>query len=135
MIRHFLAAIVASLALAGCGKTGSGATSTDPYAGLETQIVSWRNHIEATHPACATKVEGKGCESYQVTCKAAQEITSDETSKGVTAQVVAAMTFSGRNPDGSTARSGSSFGLFSRAGGAWSRVDAMPVNMTTCAPA
>ena len=128
MITRLFLPALAALALAGCGKT-------DPYAGLETEIVSWRNHIEATHPACATKVEGKGCESYQITCKAAQEITPAETARGVTAQVVAAMTFNGRNPDGSTARPGSSFGLFSKAAGAWSRAEAMPVNMSTCAPA
>lgn len=135
MIRPLLVPAIVVLALAGCGKADSGAGSADAYAGLDPEIVSWRNHIEATHPACATKVEGKGCESYQVTCKAAQEITPDETARGVTAQVVAAMTFNGRNPDGSTARPGSSFGLFSKAGGVWSRADAMPVNMTTCAPA
>lgn len=134
MIRLLLAPALAALALAGCSKASSDTASGDPYAGLETQILSWRNTIEATHPACATKVEGKGCESYQVTCKAAQEITSDETAKGVTAQVVAAMTFNGRNPDGSTDRPGSSFGLFSKAGGAWSRSEAAPVNMSTCAP-
>jgi len=47
---------------------------------------------------------------------------------------VAAMTFAGRNADGSTGKSGSSFALFSKAGDAWTRAEAMPVNLTTCAP-
>ena len=135
MIKPAVAASLLAVLLAACSQGGgSQSASSDPYAGLDTEIVAWRASIEASHPACATKVEGKGCQDYQVMCKAAQEISADEAAKGVKAQVVAAMTFAGRNPDGSTGKSGSSFALFSKSDCAWTRSEAKPVNMTTCAP-
>ena len=127
-------AVLSALSLAACSQANGRANSGDPYAGLDSQILTWRNAIEATHTACAAKVEGKGCQDFQVMCKAAQEITPDEAAKGVTAQVVAAMTFAGRNPDGSTGKSGSSFAVFSKANNAWTREPSSPVNMQTCAP-
>ena len=67
-------------------------------------------------------------------CKAHQEIDAAETARGVTAQVVAAMTFAGRNPDGSTGKSGSAFAVFSKADNTWTREESKPVNMSSCAP-
>jgi hypothetical protein len=135
VIRLSAVVCLAALSLAACGQAGNTQqTSSDPYAGLDTQILEWRKTIEATHSACANKVDGKGCQDFQVMCKGAQEITPEEAARGVTAQVVAAMTFAGRNPDGSTSKSGSSFALFSKSGGAWTRTEAMPVNLHTCAP-
>ena len=113
---------------------GGRADANDPSAGLDRQILAWRTAIETAHPACAAKVEGKGCQDFQVMCKAYQEISPDETARGVTSKIVAAMTFAGRNPDGSTGKSGSSFALFSKAGNEWTRAEAMPVNLSSCAP-
>lgn len=136
MIRPLLAASLAVLSLTACSKpAGTAAVGSDPYAGLEREIVSWRNHIEASHPACAVKTDGKGCEGFQVTCKAQQEITADETAKGVVAQVIAAMTFNGRaGADGASGKPGSSFSIFTRTAEGWTRTDAPPVNLSTCAP-
>ena len=135
MIRLAAAAALLAVSLAACSQGGAAKSgSSDPYAGLDTEILAWRTSIEASHPACANKVEGKGCQDFQVMCKAAQEITPDETAKGVKAQVIAAMTFAGRNADGSTGKSGSSFATFSKTGEAWTRAEAKPVNLTTCAP-
>ena len=136
MIRRVLLASLAaaSLVLAGCGKSDDAAQPGDPYAGLDREILGWRTAIEAAHPACAAKVEGKGCDSFQVMCKAEQEIDSGEAARGVTAQVIAAMSFNGRNPDGSSGKSGSAFATFSKAGDAWTREEAGPVNMSSCAP-
>ncbi len=135
MIRPAAAASLVALLLSACSQ-GGGATpaSSDPYAGLDTEIVAWRTAVETTHPACATKVEGKGCQDFQVMCKGAQDVAPDDAAKGVTAKVISAMTFAGRNPDGSTGKSGSSFALFSKTGDAWTRTEATPVNLTTCAP-
>ena len=133
MIRPLVAASLCGLLLAACSQ-GGGKSDPEPNAGLDPEILAWHNDLEAGHVACGTKVGGRGCDSFQVTCKAMQEITPDETAKGVTAQVVAAMTFAGRNPDGSSGKAGSAFALFSKAGGKWSRAEAMPVNMNTCAP-
>lgn len=134
MIRPAVATALLALCLAACSPSGGGKSgASDPYAGLDTQILAWRTSIEASHPACASKVEGKGCQDFQVMCKAAQDISADEAAKGVKAKVVAAMTFAGRNPDGSTGKSGSSFATFSKTAEAWTRAEAKPVNMTTCA--
>ena len=128
----FPALILGALLLSACGERG--ADSSDPYAGMDKEILAWRSEIEAEHVACKTKVEGKGCESFQVTCKVAGEITPEEQTKGVTAQVLAAMNFNGRNPDGSTGKPGSAFAEFSKTRAGWTRKEAEPVNLTTCAP-
>jgi hypothetical protein len=133
VIRFAVAASIAALLLSACS-SGEKADSSDPYAGQDQQILAWRTDIEANHPVCATKVEGKGCQDFQVMCKAAQEIDAAETGKGVTAQFVAAMTFAGRNPDGSTGNSGSSFAIFSKANNTWTRAESPPVNLRTCGP-
>ena len=134
MIRPIVAASLCGLLLAACSQGGPKSDPNDPNAGLDREIVAWHTDLEAHHPACKAKVKGHGCDGFQVMCKAMQEITPDETKKGVTAQVVAAMTFNGRNADGSSGKAGSAFALFSKARGAWTRAEAMPVNMNTCAP-
>ena len=133
MIRPAAAAALAALLLSACSQ-GDQANSADPTAGLDQQILEWSTAIEAGLPACAAKVEGKGCQDFQVMCKAHQEIDAAETARGVTAQVVAAMTFAGRNPDGSTGKSGSAFAVFSKADNTWTREESKPVNMSSCAP-
>ena len=126
------ALILGALLLAGCGQGGGDAN--DVYAGMDAEILKWRSEIEADHVACKTKVEGKGCESFQVTCKAEREIAAEEKAKGVTAQLVAAMNFNARNVDGSTGKPGSAFAEFTKTPAGWSREEAEPVNLTTCAP-
>ena len=134
MIRPLVAASLYGLLLAACSQGSAKTDPNDPNAGLDREIVAWHTALEASHPACRGKVKGHGCDSFEVRCKAMQEITPDEASKGVTAQVIAAMTFSGRNSDGSSGKAGSAFALFSKAGGQWTRAEAMPVNMSSCAP-
>ena len=128
------AALAAVLLLSACNSGGDAASSSDPNAGLDAEILAWRNDLEASHPACATKVEGKGCESFEVTCKGLQELTPEEQAQGITTQVVAAIRFSGRMADGSTGKPGSAFAEFSKANGQWTRTEAKPVNLGTCAP-
>jgi hypothetical protein len=119
--------------LAACGSSETGSDSSDPYSGLDPQIVAWRGAIEAAHPACKTKIEGKGCEGFEVTCKGARELTAADQSTGVTARVVSSMRFAARMPDGSTGKAGSAFAEFTKAGGEWKRAETAPVNPTTCA--
>lgn len=132
MVRSAL--LLAALVLSACSSGGDAGSSSDPNAGLDAEILAWRGDIEANHPTCATKVEGKGCESFEVTCKGLQELTPEEQAKGVTTQVVAAMRFSGRMADGSTGAPGSAFAEFTKSGGQWTRAEAKPVNLSTCAP-
>lgn len=129
------AAASAAVILSGCSSTEPKSSAADPYAGLEPQILAWRDALEAGHPACRTKVAGKGCESFEVKCKAAQTITPDEAGRGVSAKLVAAMTFNARNADGSSGQPGSAFAVFAKTGKLWTRTEAAPVNMSTCAPA
>lgn len=134
-MRRLLAAAFVPVLLAACTSQDDAAKGAgDPNAGLSDQIVIWRAALEAEHPACATKVDGKGCQDFQVMCKAYQEITPEEVGRGVSSQIVAAMTFAGRNADGSTGKSGSAFAVFTKTGTSWSREDAAPVNLSTCAP-
>lgn len=132
MTRFLLVAGLSALSLSGCGKSG-GEAADDPYSGLDSQIAAWGAAIEATHAACSTKIDGKGCADFQVTCKAAQAIDANERAQGVTAQVVAAMSFNGRTAEGSSGAPGSAFALFSKAGETWTRAESPPVNMSSCA--
>lgn len=137
MIRTIAVAGLSLFVLAACSQGGGGkseAASDDPNVALRPLIAQWSKDIETTHSACATKVEGKGCQDFQVTCKAEHTVGPDDAGKGVTEQVVAAMTFAGRNADGSTGKSGSAFALFSKTKDGWTRGEAMPVNLQTCAP-
>lgn len=134
VIRSAFAAGLCAFLLTACSQGAAEGDPNDPHAGLDAQILAWRTDIEASHPTCATKVEGRGCQDFQVRCKGALEVGPDDTARGVTAQVVSAMTFVARNPDGSTGTPGSAFALFSKADGEWTRAEAMPVNLSTCAP-
>lgn len=125
--------LVASLLVLTACSPGETSDPSDPYSGLDPQIVAWRGEIETAHPACNTKIDGKGCEGFEVTCKGARELTAADQSKGVSARIVSAMRFSGRMADGSTGKAGSAFAEFTKAGGQWKRAEADPVNPTTCA--
>ncbi len=131
MIRPVIAA--ALFMLAACGESPAPQAS-DPYSGLAPEILAWRTDLEASHPACTAKVEGKGCESFEVTCKGAKGLTKSDRAGGMSAKVVAAMVFQGRGGPGG-GKPGSAFAEFSKAGGQWTRAENGPVNLTTCAPA
>jgi hypothetical protein len=133
VIRSFVLVAAGALLLSACGK-GDKADLSDPAAGLDEQIVAWRADIEAGHPACQTKIEGKGCEDFTVRCKAIQTITPEEQANGVNSKIVAAITFTGRMEDGSSGKNGSAFAHFARTGAAWTRTEAKPVNLSSCAP-
>ncbi|WP_334161542.1 hypothetical protein [Phenylobacterium sp.] len=128
------AAILSLTVLGACsggGDTAASGSGEDPrFAGLDQQILAWRTDIEASNPACATKTDGAGCESFQVTCKAERTITPEEQARGVTAKLVAAMTFTGKGVDG---KPGSAFAEFAKAGDAWTRTETGSVNLSSCA--
>jgi hypothetical protein len=130
-----IAAAAALLLLAACSQGGAKTDATDLNASLGPEILKWKADIEASHPTCKAKVDGKGCEGFEVTCKGARELSPGDQAKGVTDKVVASMVFSAKAADGSTGKLGSAFAEFSRgADGQWTRSTAMPVNPTTCAP-
>ena len=126
-------ALFACLLLVVACSPGGASDPSDPYSGLDPQIVAWRGAIEAEHPACKTKIEGKGCEGFEVTCKGLKDPAPTDQAKGVTTRIISSMRFSARMPDGSTGKAGSAFVEFTKAGGAWTRAETAPVNPTTCA--
>ncbi len=125
------AALPALLLLAACS-SGIQDDPKDPYSGLSREIVPWTEAVEASHPTCKAKVGGKGCVGFEVTCKGARDLTPEDRARGVTAKVVAALRFSAKTEDGSTGKPGSAFAEFSKANGEWTRIEAMPVNPSSC---
>lgn len=126
----------AALMLAGCGQ-GGGAGSADPYAGLDAAIKEWRADIMNTDAACqqAKGPEGEACQQFEVTCKVESPISDDERTAGVTQKVLAAMTWTARDPAMNEQKPASATATFSRQADGWSRTAADPVNLRTCAPA
>lgn len=124
----------AALAVAACGQ-GGGATSDDPYAGLDAAVKDWREAIVTTDAACARKApEGEACQQFEVTCKVESPIGPAERSAGVTQKVLAAMTWTAHDPARGEQAPASATATFAKAGGGWTRAAAEPVNLRTCAP-
>jgi hypothetical protein len=127
--------LAAAAALSACGQgSGSSASGGDKYAGLDEAIRSWRTEIQSTEPACQTK-DGKGCEAFEVVCKAERDIPTAAQAKGETVKVVAAMRWSAWDEGRAESKPASAVAEFSRAGASWTRADAGPVNLSTCASA
>ncbi len=125
------AALLPFLLLCACsGGSDQPEPGADRFAGLDQEILAWRTEIEAENAACANKVDGAGCESFQVTCKGERTITPEEQAKGVSAKIVAAMTFTGKGAEG---KPGSAFAEFAKTGGTWTRSETGSVNLTSCA--
>lgn len=116
--------------LTGCGKGSSNDAS--PYAGLDDAIRAWKTDVSAADPSCRRAPAGAKCESFEVSCKAQRTITPDDQARGVTAKLVAHMSWSGYDERGA-AQPDSAASLFTKANGAWTRADAKPVNPETCA--
>jgi hypothetical protein len=123
--------IAGLLVLGGCsGKTGG--ASGDPYAGLDDAIRAWKTEIAASDASCARAPAGSKCEMFEVSCKAQRTITPDDQAKGISAKLVADMSWSGFDDKGAPTPD-SAAALFTKANGAWSRVPTKPVNPETCA--
>jgi hypothetical protein len=134
-LRALATLVLATLTLSACGQPagGGGQSNEDPrFAGLDQQIAAWRTDIEGSNAACS-KTGGKGCQDFQVACKAEREITPAEQAKGVTAKLIAAMTFNSHGDVTGDLKPGSAFAEFAKAGETWTRVEATPVNLATCA--
>lgn len=126
--------VLSTLALVACGQSpaGSAASNGDArFAGLDAQIAAWRPEIEKNNAACS-KAPG-ACQDFQVACKAEREITPAEQAQGVTAKLVAAMTFNSQGATPDDLKPGSAFAEFAKTGETWTRVEAQPVNLQSCA--
>jgi hypothetical protein len=132
------AAVAALLILGACGKGGGAATSTggavpDLNASLKPEMDKWRTEIVAADPLCKQTGADQKCKNFNVECKAARDLTSADTAKGVTNRVVAAMTFSGWDPKLKQNQDGSRTAEFDKTAAGWTRQEHAPVNMSSCA--
>jgi hypothetical protein len=126
------AALAVLLMLGACGQAEKSA-GDDKFAGLDGEMLSWRKQILQTDKLCQSQAEGQKCEGFEVACKAERTITPDDQAKGVTAKVVAALTWNGFDSKFKQAQTGQATALFTRAKGAWTRADYTSVNPSTCA--
>jgi hypothetical protein len=127
------AAIAALLILGACNQQPAKSTGDDKFAGLDGQILSWRQEILKSDKLCQSQVEGQKCQAFEVRCKAERAITPEEQAKGMTAKVVAALNWNGFDQKFKQAQTGAATALFTRANGAWTRAEHPPVNLSTCA--
>ena len=127
------AAVFALLLLTACDDGAKKAAVDDPFAGLDQAILGWRGEILKTHALCTNPAGGHACEAFEVACKAQRDFTAEDQARGVTAKVVAAITWNGFDPKQKQTQAGSDFAEFAKAGGAWTRTTHKPVNLSTCA--
>jgi hypothetical protein len=117
------------LTLTACSQRNGTQSGDDKFAGFQAELDAWRTAIEAESPVCSVKTDGKGCQDFAVACKRERPVTAEEQARGVTAKLVAAITFQSRTAE---AKPGSAFAEFARANGAWTRRPTEAVNLTTC---
>ena len=127
------AAIAALMMLGACGQPADKSAGADKFAGLDAEILNWRQEILKSDKLCQSQAEGQKCQGFEVLCKAERAITPDDRAKGVTAKVVAALNWNGFDPKFKQAQRGTAAALFTRTKGAWARTEHAPVNLSTCA--
>ena len=123
-------------ALAGCspsGSTGSGGADQGKFAGFDQEETKWRQDILASDPLCKSQAEGEKCQGFEVTCKAERNLTPQDQTNGVTARVVAAMTWNGFDPKFKHAQNGMRVAEFAKGASGWMRSEHKPVNPQSCA--
>lgn len=132
MVRVAGAVMTAALVLGGC-QQGSSSAGGDKNAGLDAAIRTWHASVKDGDALCANKPEDQSCNSFQVTCKGERPLGPDDAAQGVTAKVVAAMSWQAWHPQAAEYRPASGVVEFTKVGGEWRRAQTGPVNLTTCA--
>jgi hypothetical protein len=129
-----LGGLASACSPAGGSKTGDAAGGEQgKFAGFEAEIPKWRTDILASDPLCRSQAEGEKCVSFEIACKAERTVTAEDTAKGVTARVVAAVTWNGFDSKFKHAQSGMAAAEFVKGPGGWTRTEHKPVNPQTCA--
>jgi hypothetical protein len=123
-----------ALAVAGCQKKAAPVAQGEDgkFSGLEQAILDWRNDIRKTEAACQDLAAGKGCQNFEVACKAERPVAAPEQARGVAAKVVAGMSWLAWDEKRSEAMPASSFVEFTNTGGAWSHGAPLKGNLATC---
>jgi hypothetical protein len=123
--------VLGLLLLGGCSAQKT-AGASDPYAGLDDAIRAWKTEVAASDVSCKRAPAGSKCEMFDISCKAQRTITPEDQAKGVTAKLVADMSWSGYDDKGAP-QPASSAALFTKTNGAWARAETQPVNPVSCA--
>ena len=126
---------ILSAALTGCGPSGgSGASGQagDKFAGLDGEILKWRQEIIASDPLCKRTADDEKCQSFEVACKAERTVTPADQAKGVSARVVTMITWNGFDPKFNHPQSGVRTAEFTKTAAGWSRAPHGPVYMQSC---
>ena len=130
----FLIPTLAAALLAGCGaQTPKAEAGGDArFAGLDQAIRVWRADIVKTQAACKGAAAQPGCRGFEVACKVEREIAPEEQAKGVSAKVVAGMSWEAWSAAHGEALPVSGFAEFTRTGATWSRSAPLKGDLTTC---
>ena len=132
-MKTYAAAVAALLLLAGCSKTETAGSQTqDKYAGLDQAILKWHADILAADPLCKGVGDQK-CVNFTVSCKVEHPLAADDPAHGVTARVIAAMTWNGYDLKLKQAQDGAQAAEFAKGPTGWTRLAHKPVNMDSCA--
>jgi hypothetical protein len=126
-------AAIPVLLLGACSPAAKSGGGQDRFAGLDGEILSWRQAIIAADPLCKSQDPDQKCQSFEVACKAERVVTPQEQAKGITAHVVTAMTWNGFDPKLKQPQAGSRTVEFTKSGSGWTRAEHAPVNMSSCA--
>jgi hypothetical protein len=132
VIKTSAALMLGLLLLGGCSGPPKSSASNDPYAGLDDAIRNWKTAVAATDVSCKRAPAGSKCEMFDISCKAQRTITPDDQAKGVTAKLVADMSWSGYDDKGAPTPA-SAAALFSKAKGVWTRAETQAVDPVGCA--
>ncbi len=126
-------ALVGALVLGGCQAGSETASSGDKYAGLDGAIRDWHANIKTSNKVCSAGTDAQACQGFEVACKGERPVTTDDEAKGVTARVIAAMSWQARADAEAEYKPASGVAEFTKVGGEWKRADTSPVNLSTCA--
>ena len=128
------AALAALLILGACNPAATpiGDPSQAKFAGLDAAELQWRKDILANDKLCKSTVDEQKCAKFEVACKSEREVTAADQAKGVTAHVVAMMTFDGFDPNFKQSQSGTRAAEFTKTTKGWTRAEHGPVYMQSC---
>ena len=132
MIKTSAALMAGLILVGGCSGQKTASAGADPYAGLDEAIRSWKTAVAATDESCRHAPAGSKCEMFDISCKAQRTITADDQAKGVTAKLVADMSWSGYDDKGAP-QPDSAAALFTKANGVWTRSETKAVDPVGCA--
>jgi len=133
LLKFLIPAVATTALIAGCGAkpAASAADGQARYAGLDQAIRAWRADIVKTQDACQGAAE-QGCQAFEVACKVEREIAPEEKARGVSAKVVAGMSWEAWSAAHGEPLPAAGFAEFTRIGSTWSRSAPLNGNLSTC---